>query len=190
MQHGNKTRGTGPLGGAGMVGLWGASSLIESIQRGTITYDTSSVSSATATIAAVDMSRSRLRFNGLYISGGANNNKLASRIAFTNATTITVTVTGGGGAGLLCIVSYEVIQYMPGVVRNIQRGTALGNTVWTITEVRMDKSEVDYLGAQGSDINTNITTSARVLLSTTTGVNNASVGLTNDTVGMQVTEFF
>jgi hypothetical protein len=174
----------------GMVGLWSASSLIESIQRGTITYDTSVVSSATATITSVDMSRSRLRFNGLYVSSGGNNNKMAARIAFTNATTITVTVTGGAGTGMSCVVSYEVIQYMPGVVRNIQRGTALGNSVLTITEVQMGKSEVDYLGDQGSDTNVNITTTARVLLSTTTAINNASVGITNDTVGMQVTEFF
>ena len=51
--------GTGPLGGSGMVGLWGASSIIDNIQYGTIAINGVSTSS-TATITSVDLSRSVL----------------------------------------------------------------------------------------------------------------------------------
>jgi hypothetical protein len=180
----------GPAAMGGMVGLWGASSLIKSIQRGTVAVTNSGLPSATTTISAVDMPNARLRLLGYGVSGGSANTRMTLRMSFTNATTITVQVHTATDLAAIT-ASYEVIEYMPGVVRSIQRGTMLGNNgVATITAVDMAKTQVDWLGSTGADANTNITSIARVQLTSTTGVTGTSVGTTQDTIGFQAVEFY
>lgn len=179
---------TGPLGGSGMVSLWGASSLIESIQRGTIAI-TNGTATNTATITAVDMSRARLRLIGYTINSGDTNNRLAPRMAFVNATTISLTV-NSNSIGTIVTGSFEVTQYYPGVVRSIQRGTMTGGATAAITAVTTAKTELDWFGALGSDANTNISSVAMVVLTNATTVTATSLGGVNDGVGFQAVEFF
>jgi hypothetical protein len=74
----------------GMVSLWGASSLIKSVQRGTISVGASG--SGTLTIAAVDTSRTILSY--LFVSTGdtnANPSTAMATLTLTNSTTVTGT---------------------------------------------------------------------------------------------------
>jgi len=181
----------GPQGMGGMVSLWGASSLIESIQRGTIALNTGVSNTQTATINSVDMSRSRLVMLGMSMNGGTVNNQGPTRIAFTNATTITANVPGGGGGGTINTISYEVVQYLPGVIKSIQRGTALGNSgTAAITEVNTARTMVDHLGGTGTDANSNITSVTRSVLTNSTTVTVVGTGGSADTGGFQAVEFF
>lgn len=182
----------GPQGMSGMVSLWGASSLVQSIQRGSITIAAANASN-TATITSVDITRSRLR-----ILGYSNNNAVAApasssiRLALTNATTVTATriTTGASDA----VVDYEIIEYLPGVVRSIQRGiiTLLSATsvTATVTSVNTAKTELDFLGCT---VTANVDTCfARLSLTNATTVTaNRSSGAANETVvGYQVVEWF
>lgn len=123
-------------------------SLVKSIQRGTITIagGTSSNTATLATEAALD--RSRLRHVGYDTQGGESNAR--NRLTFTNTTTITA---NRQGTAADTIVSYEVTEYPHGLFRSIQRGSitigpaAASNTA-TITAVNTAKSEVSCLGFQ------------------------------------------
>lgn len=180
----------GPSGMGGTVSLWGASSLIQSIQRGTIALNTAVSNTQTAAITAVDMSRTRLVCLGWNINTGTSNNQAAVRVAFTNSTTITASVNGGSGGGVINTVSYEIVEYYPGVIKSLQRGTALGNGTAAITEVNTAKTMMDWLCGSGSDANTNITSITRVVLTNSTTVTATGVGSNQDTAGFQVVEFF
>lgn len=159
---------------------------IRSVQRGTIAIAPASASN-TATITSVTVAHSRLRLLGYGISAASTNDKLSARIVFTNATTITAVV--NTATDVTVTVSFEVVEYWPGVVRSIQRGTVAGNTTATIGAVRTETSEVDWLGGSGSDANTNITTVGRVTLTNATTVTGTSAGGANDTIGFQVVEW-
>ncbi len=74
--------------------------VIKSIQRGVIT-------TATVTVSAVNTSRSKLNFLGIYQGDGSGFNT-AGHIALTNATTITKTSPGGLAYS---VVSWELIEY-------------------------------------------------------------------------------
>jgi len=79
---------------------------IKSVQRGTITVPSNS-SSATATITAVDTSKSMMNYLG-FAGGGVSTYDLWPRIALTNSTTVTASRTG---ASFSSSVSYEVIEF-------------------------------------------------------------------------------
>lgn len=153
MQHGNKTRGTGPLGGAGVVGLWGASSFIKSIQRGTCS--TGGSTSGTATITAVDTANCTVRFLG-YVDGNASDGATVpdvhfARIALTNSTTVTITRAVLDVAASR-VARFEVIEFLPGLLRSVQRGTVTitsggpTSATTTITGVDPNKTILGYLG--------------------------------------------
>lgn len=146
MQNGNKTRGTAVLGGAGMVSLWGASSLIKSIQRGTINVISSGA--ATATIAAVDLANSIITKTGLD-AGGASGQpaETVTRVELTNATTVTASINSSIAANR--VTGYEVIEFRPGVLKSVQSGTinsAAPSATATITGVDVNKAFVFNLG--------------------------------------------
>lgn len=148
MQHANKTRGTGPLGGAGMVGLWGASSLIASVQRGTGSY------ASTVTINAVDTTRSIVLYgNNLFSAANDTKTYWFQRVSLTNSTTLTFTLTGGAG---VTTAGWQVIEFVPGVIKSVQRGTisipgaSISNTA-TITQVDTNKAFVSFLGTSNND---------------------------------------
>ena len=137
----------GPLGMSGHLSLWGASSLIKSIQRGTVTN-----AAPAATISAVVMANTQLRLTGF--RNNATNANVESlwltKVVLTDATTVTGSV---GTAGATWTATFEVIEYVPGVIKSMQRGTfaytsmSTGNAgVLTITEVNPDKAFVEILG--------------------------------------------
>lgn len=79
---------------------------VKSVQRGTITV-TSNSNSQTATITAVDTSKSMVNYLG-FTGGAVSTYDTWPRVALTNSTTVTVTK---GGSTLGIIVSYEVIEF-------------------------------------------------------------------------------
>lgn len=158
-------------------------SLIKSIQRGTITIG-SSDTAETATITAVNPSNTRLKIMGERIAASAG----GARIALTNATTVTADRQTTGG-GTTKTVNYEVVEYYPGVIKSIQRGTitltapATSNTA-TITAVN-NRAEVAFLGTSYDtdafeqsmhQANVTLTNSTTLTAQRVTGVGNVIVG--------------
>ena len=141
----------GPLGGSGMIGLWGVSSFIKSVQYGNVSATNASSLTGTATITAVDTANSVLLFNGNTTSDSTNYQIDAYQTGYltlTNATTVTVTRGGADGNGNI-VVNFCVVEFMPGVIRSVQAGTiALNNGVTTntvaITTVNTAKSVLFY----------------------------------------------
>lgn len=183
----------GPGGMGGLVSLWGAPSLIQSIQRGSITIPAAAASN-TATITAVDTARTRIVFLGTVMgadAGGADN--LACRVALTNATT--VTASSNSSASVDRIVYYEVIEYMPGVVRSVQRGTlattASGSGSATINAVNTAKTMIDNLGFTSTSATETFSESGfRLSLTNSTTIDGSGQGSITRTVGYQATEFY
>lgn len=79
---------------------------IKSIQRGTISIG-SLASSATATITAVNTSKTMLNFLGCYTSTSSDSIYLPL-LTLTNSTTVTASK---GATGVSATVSYEVIEF-------------------------------------------------------------------------------
>lgn len=183
------------LTGAGLaarVSQWTQRSFIKRIQRGTINMGTNA--SATATITAVDLLNTKLRFLGYDTdsAGGTFPNVTEVRLALTNATTITAT---RSSAASTPIVSYEVTEFVPGVIRSIQRGSilvtgaAVANTA-TITAVVSAKAELEFLGWETTETTFDSRAWAYLVLTSDTVVTATRVGGANDvTVGFQVVEW-
>ena len=143
----------GPAGMGGMVSLWGAPSIIESIQAGSVFAGLgSSVSTATTTITSVDTSRSTLTLmaglNYTNSDGLDSPGQTWIKLVLTNATTVTGSTftngaTYGSGSG------FTVTQYRPGIIKNIQRGVASfsgGQGNVTLTAVNQNKTVVNVGG--------------------------------------------
>ena len=143
----------GPQGMGGMVSLWGAPSIIESIQVGSIFGGLgSSVSTATTTITSVDTSRSTLTLmaglNYTNSDGLDSPGQTWVKLVLTNATTVTGSTFSTGatyGSGS----AFTVTQYRPGIIKNIQRGVAsfsAGTNNVTLTAVNQNKTVVNVGG--------------------------------------------
>lgn len=142
MQHANKTRGIGPLATAGVIAQWGASSLVTSVQYGSIAgFGTSSLT-ATATISAVDTSRAFVVWLGSN-NGGVDDFSLLARVTLTNSTTVTGTRERQDGANG-STVNFVVVEMLPGIIRSMQvvYGSLLSTSTPTasITAVNTAKS--------------------------------------------------
>ena len=182
-------RGVTPVGS----GLSGGGGGVKSVQRGTISI-AGAATSNTATITGVSLTNSVLRYLGTEDqSGDTTPNKVACRIAFTNATTITATVnTAGAGPR---VVSFEVIEYNTGVIKSIQRGTVTttaNNTgTATISAVTTTKSTLDFLGFTTTYSGGTIAghALADVILTNATTVTANGLGSLDRTVGYQVVEW-
>ena len=140
----------GPQGMGGMVSLWGASSLIESIQYGTIALSGVQLSN-TATITSVDLSRAiiiDLRQSNNW-NGGTHPAYTSNTLALTNSTTVTAFRNATGGIALTA--AFAVVQVAPGVVRSVQSGRVSGNgtVTVTITSVNTAKTFLLSLGLEG-----------------------------------------
>jgi hypothetical protein len=85
---------------------------IKSIQRGTITVGPtgggSSISSATATITAVDTAKSIISFLGVTAGSGGGGGD--ARVELTNGTTVTAKCQSYGVVTTV-IVGYQVVEY-------------------------------------------------------------------------------
>lgn len=196
MQNANKSRGTGPLGGAGMVGLWGASSLIKSIQAGTMT--SSYPTNATGTIATVDTANSIVYLLGFTQSNVNNNYAVcAGAVELTNSTTVTGYQSVSGGADM--VFSFVVVEYLPGIVKSIQAGTvAVGvnaSATATVTAVNTAKSMLVWRGfrvSTGAAPNTDSWATKTVLTNATTVTANRITADANNniTAYFGLVEFF
>lgn len=170
---------------------------IKLIQRGTVTIG-SGATSATASITAVILANTRLVFLGYTTSVlGATVTENNCYLELTNTTTVTAT---HATAGNTIVASFGIIEYWPGVIRSIQRGTnaiTAGNTTAasTVTAVNLEKSELDNLGV--SFTNADATASgppnqqANVVITNSTTVTSTRVGTSDAlTQSYQLTEWW
>jgi len=181
----------GPAGMGGLVSLWGASSLIQSVQRGTIVIAALGTTN-TATITAVNLANTRLVYDGHTC---VTNNVTAAignaYVQLTNATTLTATRNTASTDTVT--VAYEVLEYAPGIVKSVQRGTVVNGTPATITAVNTAKSELDYLGFISTNTvpnNNQTTINPYLVLTNATTVTGEQALVSSSTSSYQVTEFF
>ena len=180
------------------VGQWTQPGIIRSIQRGTITLANGQLTN-TATITTVDPSNTRLVYLGNDCTdvggGGTGASPCQVRIDLTNATTITATRTDSVDAD---IVSYEAVEYWPGVLRSVQRatvstanGTNTGTATLATTLQSTTKATIECLGwsNNAATVTTNIL--GRIVLTNTTTVTINRIGTSNIlTAGYQVCEWY
>lgn len=174
-------------GASARVSQWLQRSQVKSVQRATIAI--TGATSNTATITAVVLANSRLRFLGTSSTANSTIGQAAPRLAFTNTTTITASVDTSPGADTTS-VSFEVIEYWPGVIKSVQRGTITGITTATITAVNVNKSEVDWLGYQVTSAIASFIAGTTVTLTDSTTVTTASGSAAAQVTGYQVVEWF
>ncbi len=183
----------GPQGMGGMVGLWGASSMVTSGQQANITIPASvAANSNTSTISSVDTNRSIILWGGVFPSAYNRNDLDGIRVALTNATTVTATRSGVSAAD--SYTAYSVMEFQPGVIRSVQRGTATMSSTTvnnTLTEVNRAKSFVTFLGITDSDVSsTTQRLNAYMYFSSSTNLAVAVYSAQSQVVGWQVVEFF
>jgi len=179
----------GPAAMGGMVGLWGANSLIKSVQRGTLGLG--GASSASVTVSAVAPENSVLRYLGSTSDfAGANASAASARIELASATSITAYNPGG----TTVYVTWELLEYLPGIVKSVQRGTladaATGAAAVTINAVNLAKTALHFLGftTNVADTRTNPRMSMNDATTVVIWVGGAGVGTNN--CGYQVVEYY
>lgn len=186
-----RTKLTGAIDG--LVSHWARRQLVKSVQRGTITL--AAVTSNTATITAVSTNNALLANLGTSLAGSGVTNPQVNNVilTFTNATTITATRTTGTGT---VVVSYEVVEYFPGVLKSVQRGTialtAVTSNTATITTVDTTRTLDTQLGVLADSNDAPDAFYARLALTNATtltaSIGAASIGTI--TVGYQVAEYY
>ena len=157
----------------GMVGLWGANSLIRSVQRGT--FSNADATTGTSTIVSVTPENCV----GILLGSQSGNNGSAqsgdlaqwSLVGITNATTVSFSRAAANGVARAC--SFEIWEFNPGLIKSLQyaaisTGSSGSGTV-TITAVNTSKSWLIPCGWQQQTV------------SVFDNVSYASVTLTNAT---------
>ena len=167
-------------------------SIIKSIQRASITI-AGAATTGTATITAVVTAHTQLR----YLGDTADTNNLTAAkgnaiIDLTNTTTVTATRNTADAATMT--ISIEVVEYVPGIIGSVQRGTFLDNASATITAVVMARATVDWLGftstnTTGSNNQTTINSGVKLTNTTTVDIVSGAAGGAQQTVGYQVIEW-
>lgn len=173
------------LGGGSLIG---GPSGIKSIQRGTITL--TGVASNTATITSVDTANSLLRWLGESSNDAGVNTTERSyvKLDLTNATTVTATRTSATSNS---VVSFEVVEYYPGTLKSVQRGTCAGaGGTATITAVDTTKATLEVIGHVGDATNFAGTVSVtRIALTNATTVTSTG-GSAAVVLSFQVAEYY
>lgn len=123
--------------------------LIKSIQRGTISVPAAGGSAGTLTINAVVLRNTILNVLGDQDGGSdITPGQVCVITVFTNTTTISANRTLGATAA--ASIEVEVIEYYPGVLRNVQHGTysttAATSGTATVTAVDVNRSQLFNLG--------------------------------------------
>ncbi len=194
MSHrfGPRTRLTGNAFGSGLVSAWLRRSTVKSIQNGIIVIGAASTSN-TAAITAVRLADSLL----VYVGWAADPTAVTilednCLLTFTSSTVITAS---HDTAGQNLAAGFQVIEYWPGIIRSVQRGTIViangtaSNTA-TITTVNTTKSIVTFLGTTFTAIAA-VDERARLTLTNSTTVTANRVGTTDTvTIGYQVVEYW
>jgi hypothetical protein len=162
---------------------------IKSVQRGTISI--AGASSNTATISAVDVTNSVLSWGGSFDAAGTQFALGCARVALTNATTVTATRASSDVAATT--VHYEVVEYFPGTIKNVQRGTITNDSATkdaTITAVDVNKASATYLGFSVNLGGMDTTQLTRLTLLDGTTVRVVTGTANSQVTGYQVVEFF
>ncbi|CAB4187544.1 hypothetical protein UFOVP1601_40 [uncultured Caudovirales phage] len=137
----------GPQGMGGMVSLWGASSLIKSIQYGITVANTAAT--ATATIVSVVPENTILFFLGCQSNAATAAGHWAGSCVLTNATTVTTTYQAATDSRIL---AFCAVEYYPGVIRSRQSfsisWSGATSSTATITEVNIAKTMLAFGGMQ------------------------------------------
>ena len=185
----------GPQGMGGMVSLWGASSLIRSVQTGTISLV--AATNAAATITAVNTANSFVLFQGCTIStdNGLPGNTARVNVTLTNATTVNAFRQVGTDTAT---VAYTVLEFATGIVKSLQSGeitvSGVTSNTATITVVNTDKAWLFFRGFWTDDGNvgeySGRSSSKIVLTNSTTITASKSVASNSSLPSYTVVEFF
>lgn len=179
-------------GASARVGQWVQRSLVKSVQSGTIVIG-AGATSATGAITAVVLANSVLN----YLAWASDPTAVTVRednmlLELTNTTTVTAS---HDTAGQSIAAGFQVIEYWPGIIKSVQRGTitiangTVSNTA-TIPAVNTAKSSLTYLGAQFTAIAVT-DYRARLALTNGTTVTATRIGNTDAiTVGYEVVEWY
>lgn len=175
--------------------LGGSSGGIKSIQRGTITVGAGNLT-ATATITTVVPANTRLVWigNSSTEDGTTSVPSAGLRVDLTNSTTVTATRLATTGS---TIVSFEVVEYVTGMVRSVQRGTISvtngnlsGTATFATTLTNVDRATLDVLGWNHNTALFLTQMLARIAITNTTTLTMTRAGSANElTAGYQVTEW-
>lgn len=138
--------GIGPLGSAGMVGLWNAPSLIKSVQSGI--FSTGGSYSGNVTITAVDPTNSLVLNNGHRHDSAYGVGADGGVLKITSSTNVSITKITYTATDL---VTFIVVEFMPGVIKSIQRGhvhfgSSTSAVNLTITAVDLSKTGLFFNG--------------------------------------------
>jgi len=137
----------GPQGMGGMVSLWGASSLIKSIQYGTTS---TTGTTTTATITSVDTNNACLIYLGCTSTNSADGGYWTGSCVLTNSTTVTTNYQTTSGETK--ILGFCVVEYQPGVFKSLQTFSisliSAASATTTITAVNVAKSQIISGGMQ------------------------------------------
>jgi len=173
-------------------------SLIKSIQSGTTTIAINTTTN-TSTVTAVVVANSVLLNLGSTHSNAAETNagRWNLRISLTNTTTITATNYASGPASTP-IVSWMLVEFLPGVIKTRQEGTIALTTVAsataTVTAVTVQKSALFPIGwSGGADPAVGEGATARLAVTNATTITATKIGTSAVipmTVGYQLVEFF
>lgn len=183
------------LGPPPLVTAWTQGTIVKSVQYGTITIGNTSLT-GTATITTVVPTNALVFFLGLVHQEAADGISVPfSYLQLTNATTVTATRAIQPGAGAATpVIGFCVLEFLPGVIRSIQKGTVTLNAVTsntaTITAVNVAKSILLY-GFESSDQNLVTDALARITLTNATTVTMTRNNNTGVVVGaFTVVEFY
>jgi hypothetical protein len=175
-------------------------SMVKSIQAGNVTI-AGLASSGTTTITAVNLSNAIIFYLGATFdtsSTEGNVGRTFTRVELTNTTTVTA-ARGTATSGTAMTVSYVVIEFLPGVIKKVQRGTinlSGGNSATATLSpafTTVNKAFVSYLGHTANDTTFDADQFlARLTLTNTTTVTADRVSNASDsmTVGYQAIEFY
>lgn len=169
------------------VAQWTQRSLIKSVQRGTMATINTSITQA---VTAVVPENCLLTILGVKSgSAGEFGNAYFTRIELTTATSLTLLC--HTAAAFARTTSWELIEFVPGVIKSRQAGTiAIGSVNATINPVNMSKTLVHHLGLIDSVAASSNDVATMLQLTTATNVN-VQTGNTNTQVtGYEVVELF
>lgn len=115
-----------------------------------------SATSGTTTINRVDLNNTMLVFLSQKTSAVAASDELSwrARLSFQDATT--VKAESNSNASVNNTVGFEVVEFWPGVMKSVQRGTIVytgtsGTHTATINAVDLTRSSLQWLGTSGND---------------------------------------
>lgn len=182
---------SGPMGQTGMVGLWGAASIVKSLQSGYLSGSTEGT--YTATINTVIPENCLLLWQGFNQSGNPQPVYWGGMLQLTNATT--VSLVRRAAAGSIMGIQWTVLEFLPGIVKSIQQGVidfaGVATNTATITSVTPEKCALFFEGYSSADAtgNTNAWAHRLELTNATTITAKFAVG-TTASVPWRLVEFY